>query len=107
MLGHDGPPSAAMWRDSLIDGEPLKICPQRELIDADPDLLAEFGVAELELYPLFRRGFLYSTGGVEDQPARYMAYMREIDDARTLAQLRYDEIIKAREEPTSEKRHRS
>jgi hypothetical protein len=89
-----------MWRDNLLNGKPLARCPMRDLLDADEDLLAELGVNESELYPLFRRGFLYSAGGVADQPARYISWMREIDDARDLAQAKYIEITMPKDETT-------
>jgi hypothetical protein len=87
-----------MWRDNLITGQPLKRCPLRDLLLAPSDATAEFNVARLELYPMFRRGFLYEAGGVADQPARYIAWMNEIDDARAAAQQKYDELTTPPEE---------
>lgn len=65
----------------------------RDILEAEeklPELAAEVAVAEVELYPLFRRGFLYNA--IAEQPSRYVAYMREIDDARSLAQKKYEEL---------------
>lgn len=87
-----------MWRDNLITEKPLARCPMRDILEADRDLSAEFHVARDELYPLFRRGFLFDGGGISDQNARYLAWMREIDEARLLAQLRYDKLTAEREE---------
>lgn len=82
----------AMWRDNLITGEKLERCPLRDLLEANSESLSEFNVARLELYPMFRRGFLYFSGGVADQPARYIAWMNEIEEARLRAQEKYDEL---------------
>lgn len=95
LLGHDGPPKGGMWRENLVDGRPLQICPVRLFQIAEevaPEMLAEFNRHVHEYYPHYAKGHLLLAGGVANQPAITMEYMREIDRLRALTQAKHDEI---------------
>lgn len=89
-LGHDGPP--VMYRENLITGEPLARCPLRAMQLADPAVIDEAERMRLEYYPLYTAGHLLVEGGVADQPALYLAYMREIDDLAKLTDLKAKQL---------------
>jgi hypothetical protein len=91
MLGHDGPPEA-FWRENLITGKPLHRCPVRTQQLADPTLMREIDTMRLELYPAWQQGHLLTAGGIEDQPARYLEFMRLFDRQRVLVQEKHDEL---------------
>jgi hypothetical protein len=50
-----------------------------DLLNAPPTLARELTMMRTELYPLYREGHLLESGGLADQPARYLAYMRHFD----------------------------
>jgi hypothetical protein len=91
MLGHDGPPEA-FWRENLITGKPLERCPVRTQQLASPNLMREIDVMRVELYPGWQQGHLLAAGGLEDQPARYLEFMRLFDVMRTLVDKKYLEL---------------
>lgn len=99
VLGHDGPPSGG-WKENLISGEPLQLCPLRSLQLANPNVMDELESFRLEVYPGWQNGMLLRTGGLEDQPSRYLAFMREMDDVADRVELKYREIL-AEDEGTS------
>lgn len=79
-LGHEAPPVGLYTRNLLTD-EPFALCPLRQLqLDPDPAGVRELVFHRETLHPLYRQGRLLTSGGVADQPARYMAWMREFDD---------------------------
>ena len=88
LLGHDGPPQG-LWDKNLIDGRPLERCPMMDLISAAPEKRREITIMRTELYPLYREGHLLEGGGVADQPARYMEFMREFDGVATASEAAY------------------
>lgn len=75
-----------------MDGRPLQCCPVRTLQLAPPALLQEVTRHLTEYYPLYEAGHLLVAGGVADQPARYLDYMREIARLRTVVQRKFDEM---------------
>lgn len=77
-LGHDGPPTG-MWQNNLVTGEPLKRCPLREIQLAPGWMRAEMYEYLNVLHPLYEKGFLLQEGAVQDQPSRYIDYVRAID----------------------------
>jgi hypothetical protein len=91
MLGHDGPPEA-FWRENLLTGKPLDRCPVRTLQLADPALTREMDMMRLEVYPAWQQGHLLSAGGIEDQSARYLEFMRTFDTTKHLVQLKHNEL---------------
>lgn len=91
MLGHDGPPEA-FWRENLLTGKPLERCPVRTLLLADPHLVGEMETYRAELWPLWEKGLLLAAGGIEDQPARYLDYMRAFDHAQAMVDLKAREV---------------
>lgn len=94
MLGHDGPPSG-LWDKNLVTGEPLGRCPRRLLLEEDGSReLREVAHYRDEIFPLWQRNLLYFPGSVGEQPARYIAFMREFDHAKLAAQAAYDRISK-------------
>lgn len=66
------------WKENLITGEPLARCPVRDILDAPYALRKEVEQHLYEWFPLFEKNHLLFAGGVADQPAKYLAYMREI-----------------------------
>lgn len=44
-----------------------------------------------EYFPYYEDGFLLAEGGIADQPARYLAYMREIPRMRFIIDAKYKE----------------
>lgn len=72
----------------------------RDWIDATREMRSALVIYEAELYPLFVAGYLYSSGGVEEQDALYLDFMREIGHLKKLTEARAMEIIeqRAREE---------
>ena len=84
VLGHDGPPgdgeNMALWDRNMLTDEPILLCPIRALQIAPQELQAEVIRMRMELFPLFEKGLLLVKGGVADQPARYVEYMRTIED---------------------------
>lgn len=86
-LGHDGAP--VMIRENVITGAPLARCPMRDLLEADPALSAEIGRMQYEYFPMFKLGHLLEDGGLANQPARYVDYMRHLHalDRRVQANL--------------------
>lgn len=93
VLGHDGPPTGG-WKENLISGEQLQLCPLRSIQLARPDVMDELEFYRLEIYPGWEKGMLLRSGGLEEQPARYLAFMREMDDASARVELKYWEIRK-------------
>jgi hypothetical protein len=91
MLGHDGPPET-FWRENLLTGKPLDRCPVRTLQLANPQLSDELDTARRELWPLWERGLLLASGGIEDQSARYLDLMREFDHTQRLVDLKAKEL---------------
>lgn len=94
-LGHDGPPRQ-YWRENLVTGEPLERCPMRTiqlLGESDPSLVAEVEGVRTQLYPLFRRGYLPRSGGVEDQAARTLALLVMLDEMKQLAQVKAEQLM--------------
>jgi hypothetical protein len=84
-----------MWRENLVDGRPLQICPMRLFqiaAEVAPEMLAEFHRHVHEYYPHYAKGHLLLAGGVANQPAITMEYMREIDRLRSLTQAKHDAI---------------
>ena len=98
MLGCDGEPPLGYWRENLIDGRDLLCCPQHTLSLAPVALRREVERMVHEYYPLYQDGHLLVAGGVADQPARYMTYMRLIGDMEKRVQARYDELRKVQEQ---------
>lgn len=94
MLGHDAPPTS-FWKENLITRKPLERCPLRTLILAKASLVHELQVYRTELWPLWERGHLMSAGGVEDQSARYIDYMREFDLTQVIVDRKAKELSKA------------
>lgn len=90
MLGHDGAPTS-IWKKNLIDGKPLERCPVRTLQLADQSLVSEIHRHVNEYFPYYEDGFLLAEGGIADQPARYLAYMREIPRMRFIIDAKYKE----------------
>lgn len=91
MLGHDGPPTN-YWRENVVTGETLARCPLRTLQlieERDPALGREYARMVGEYFPHYQRGHLLEAGGLADQPARYVAWMRALAamDARFQARL--------------------
>lgn len=87
-LGHDGPP-LQFWRENLITGEKLEECPMRAMLrirEAEPRLVRELERMRLEYFPLYRDGHLLVAGGVTEQPARYLGYMRELSAMERLVE---------------------
>jgi hypothetical protein len=91
MLGHDGPPES-FWRKNLLTGKPLERCPVRTLQLATPHLVDEIEALRTEIWPLWEKGLLLSAGGIEDQSARYLDYMREFDLTQRMVEAKAKEI---------------
>jgi hypothetical protein len=94
MLGHDGPPQ--LHAKNLLTGEPFARCPMRTLLIAEerePALVREVEMVRLELFPPYRdHGVLPVAGGLLDQPAKTMDYLRLFRGFDRLSQAKYDEI---------------
>jgi hypothetical protein len=97
LLGHDGPP-AGLWTTNIVTGERLKRCPVMDLRTADRNTLREVTMMRTELYPLYREGHLLVAGGVIDQPARYLSFMREMDAARLKAESAFQKVLRDEED---------
>jgi hypothetical protein len=54
----------------------LEVCPRRPLLD-DPDKYSNI----FWLYRQYKEGYLPETGGLYNQPAKYLEYIRIIDRA--------------------------
>lgn len=91
MLGHEGPPTA-YWKENLVDGTKLERCPMRSLLLADPELVAEINRHVNEYFPFYEGGHLLVAGGISDQPARWVAYMLEINRDQQLVDLKFAEL---------------
>jgi hypothetical protein len=91
VLGHDEKPYG-MWTHNLATGEELQRCPMRDLLEADEQVLREVNTHRTELYPLFRKGHLLNAGGLADQSARYLSFMRYCDRTADAVE---DRVIKA------------
>lgn len=91
MLGHDGPPTT-YWRENLVDGKPLERCPVRSLQLADESLVGEINRHVNEYFPFYEDGHLLVSGGIADQPARYLVYMGEIRHVWALVDAKYAEL---------------
>lgn len=102
MLGHDGVPTG-FYRNNLVTGEPITRCPLRDWLDASEEVRSGIRMYEEELYTLYQDGFLHSAGGVGDQDARYIDFMRHISMVRKQTEHRAVEIIRkrAKEENTA------
>lgn len=94
MLGCDGGPPTSYWRENLISDRPLKMCPMRTLREAPPEVRREVERHVNEYYPLYKDGHLLVAGGVSDQPARYLEYMRLISAMEKVVQAQFDKITK-------------
>jgi hypothetical protein len=82
MLGHAGPPTS-LYKEHLITGEPLERCPVRTIQLAEqerPALGAELERYIRTYYPAYEDGHLLVSGGIGDQPARYLALINAIRD---------------------------
>ena len=73
-LGHDGPPTFP-WTENLLTGTPLPLCPLRQLQLADPDLREEVLRWKGVHFPLFLKGHLLVSGGISEQPSRWLDAM--------------------------------
>jgi hypothetical protein len=74
-----------------LDGVRLLRCPRRPLLD-DPQLYGEV----FWLYRSYKKGYLPNSGGLDDQPAKYMAYVKVIDRALDFCQQEADAREKAK-----------
>jgi hypothetical protein len=90
MLGHDAPPTA-FWKENLVNGEKLERCPVRTLQLADQSMLSEVTRHAVDYYPFYEDGHLLVAGGISDQPARFIAYMQEINRLRVIVDNKYEE----------------
>jgi hypothetical protein len=91
MLGHDGPPTA-VWREHLLTGQPLARCPVRDILDTPADVRDELNEFMQLLVPAYDAGHLLVSGGISDQPARYVEMITHIRDTRALVAARLHEI---------------
>ena len=95
MLGCDGEPPTGYWRENLIDGRDLLCCPQLTRRMAPAELRREMDRMWSEYYPLYSKdGHLLVTGGIADQPARFMEYMRAIGETVKAMEAKHTEIAK-------------
>lgn len=93
-LGHDGPPQGP-WRENVVTGKELTLCPMRTLLlaqESNPQLVAEVNRYVDVYYPAYEDKHLLTSGGIADQPARYMSLIGAIRDAEAAVQTKYDEI---------------
>lgn len=90
-LGHDGPPAGG-FTTNLADGAELQRCPRLDVLQAAGHVRAEVDMVRVELYPLYRSGHLPVAGGVLDQPARLMDFMRTFDRVAVAVQASVDRI---------------
>lgn len=93
-LGHDGEPDArAFWTENLVTGEPLTLCPVRLIQIAEqrtPALASECRTYWSRYYPLYKEhGRLLADGGMADQPARFWAFVDEIERLERLSEETY------------------
>lgn len=96
-LGHDGPPTG-WWEANLLTGAPLARCPLRDFLDAqadDPARAEEFLRMRDEYLPLYEDGHLLVDGGVSDQPARYLDWMRALRKAAVASEVRFTQLTRA------------
>lgn len=94
MLGCDGEAPTGYWRENLIDGRELLCCPMRTMRLAPVALRREVERHVHEYYPLYKDGHLLVAGGVADQPARYLDYMRTIGAVERVQQAKYDALTR-------------
>lgn len=78
-LGHDGP-ATFPWTENYITGEPIALCPIRQLQLAPAPLRAEILRWKEDYFPLYQKGHLLVDGGIEDQPARWLAAMLYLEE---------------------------
>jgi hypothetical protein len=98
-LGHDGPPQTP-WRENLITDDALAECPLRTLLRAketDRRLTAEIERYDTLLFPAYEDGHLLVSGGLADQPARYVEMIRLFRETQALTQAKYDELTKPKD----------
>lgn len=99
MLGHDGPPTN-FWRENLLTGQPLAECPLRTIIRAHEDhpRLGREVDTHLRYYSAYDRGVLLVSGGISDQPARYIELMDLIDRQKNETEAKHLELMRKRDE---------
>jgi hypothetical protein len=90
-LGHDGPPEG-FWPDNLLTDEPIERCPIRQLQLAEPALREEVIRWRDLYYPLYKKGHLLLTGGVAEQPARYLEAMQYLEGLDSVISRKFIEI---------------
>ena len=95
MLGHDAPPTS-FWRENLITEAPLTECPLRTLLRASAAERDELDRHVTTYYPAYRDGHLLVEGGVADQPARYLAIVRQLRESEETQERKYLETIQER-----------
>lgn len=100
MLGHDGPPT--LWKENLLTGKKLERCPVRSIQLAPSAVTAEVSRYVDEYYPAYVDGHLLVEGGIAGQPARYLAYMREIKSLETKVELKLHELTRGNQAPPPE-----
>jgi hypothetical protein len=94
LLGHDGPPEG-IFREHLLSGEPLKECPMRTLLrahDESPAALQELNRYSDLYHPAYDDGHLLVSGGLADQPARYLDLIMALRISENQMQQKYDEV---------------
>jgi hypothetical protein len=94
LLGHDGPP-VTFWTKNLITDEPLERCPVRTILLARDDPRSAIHEVERYVdfyYPAYVDGHLLSSGGIGDQPARYLEIINEVRSAEACVDRKMIEI---------------
>lgn len=100
LLGHDGPP-LGLWQTNTFTEAPLTECPMRTILRAretSPRIAREVDRMQYEYLPLYKDGHLLVAGGVAEQPARYLAFMRELAMTEKLFQLKARPVAAGAEE---------
>lgn len=99
-LDHDGPSGEhSIWQKNLVTGGPLVRCPIRDVIEASPELRAEFERYRLVYYPNYKKGHLLVSGGIAEQPNRWMEGMTHLTQLEHRQEVRWHEI---RDKPASD-----
>lgn len=90
-LGHDGP-ATFPWTENYITGKPIERCPIRQLQLAPAELREEVLRWRGVYFATYRQGHLLVSGGIADQPARWLEAMQYLDELVSRSEQRFTAI---------------
>jgi hypothetical protein len=89
-LGHDREPTG-LWDENLVTGEPLTRCPIRLLQLAPRDTQREIDRWK-DQYLDYKKGQLLVSGGIAEQPARWLEAMHLLENLEKRQESKYIEL---------------